>query len=359
MHLPNSLTCFGKFSTLTFSGYHRTIPYNSTNNLPIIFFVTDTTTSETSDTSIFTSLLSTSSDDLPTPDNLSTAQRKLLHIHQKFGHLHFDKMQYLARFGLLGASLWSLSTSTSPLCRACIHRKQHRHPTSSDATLIDVNHLEPGDCVSADQLESSAPGLIPTYHGTPSTSKYHAGTLFVNHASHYLHFTPHQFIGSKEALQAKCASELHASQNNRFVKPYQADNCIFASIAFCDCCRQQKQHLTFCGVNAHHQDDINECHIHSITDWACSMLIHAMVSWPDNISEQFWPIALQLAMDLHNNIPISCGLSPSEIFSGVKSTSNQLCDFHPFGCPIFVLDPSLQQGHKIPCWKPRSRVGVY
>ncbi len=23
------------------------------------------------------------------------------------------------------------------------------------------------------------------------------------------------------------------------------------------------------------------------------------------------------------------------------------------------LDPSLQQGHKIPCWKPRSRVGVY
>jgi len=99
MHLPNSLTCFGKFSTLTFSGYHRTIPYNSTNNLPIIFFATDTTTSETSDTSIFTSLLSTSSDDLPTPDNLSTAQRKLLHIHQKFGHLHFVKMQYLARSG--------------------------------------------------------------------------------------------------------------------------------------------------------------------------------------------------------------------------------------------------------------------
>ncbi len=38
---------------------------------------------------------------------------------------------------------------------------------------------------------------------------------------------------------------------------------------------------------------------------------------------------------------------------------NRLLDFHPFGCPIFVLDPSLQQGHKIPHWKPHSRVDVF
>jgi hypothetical protein len=89
------------------------------------------------------------------------------------------------------------------------------------------------------------------------------------------------------------------------------------------------------------------------------MLIHAMISWPDIISEQLWPFALQLAMDLHNHTPGSSGLSPLEIFSGAKSPSTTIRDFHPFGCPIFVLDPSLQQGHKIPRWKPRSRVGVY
>ena len=29
------------------------------------------------------------------------------------------------------------------------------------------------------------------------------------------------------------------------------------------------------------------------------------------------------------------------------------------GCPAYVLDPTLQDGQKIPKWKPRSRVGQY
>jgi len=89
------------------------------------------------------------------------------------------------------------------------------------------------------------------------------------------------------------------------------------------------------------------------------MLIHAMISWPNIVSEQLWPFALQLAVNLHNDTHGPSGLSPLEIFSGVKSLSNKLCDFHPFGCPIFISDPSLQQGHKIPHWKPRCSVGVY
>jgi hypothetical protein len=57
------------------------------------------------------------------------------------------------------------------------------------------------------------------------------------------------------------------------------------------------------------------------------MLIHAMISWPEIITEQLWLYAIRLAIDLHNSTPTS--------------------------------DPSLQHGHKIPRWKPHSRVGVY
>jgi hypothetical protein len=89
------------------------------------------------------------------------------------------------------------------------------------------------------------------------------------------------------------------------------------------------------------------------------MLIHAMIKWPDIISKNLLPFALQLAINLHNNTPGPFGLTPTEIFTGVKSHYNKLLDFHPFGCPFFVLDPTLQQGQKLPCWKPRSRVGVY
>jgi hypothetical protein len=83
------------------------------------------------------------------------------------------------------------------------------------------------------------------------------------------------------------------------------------------------------------------------------------VFWPEIIQESFWPYAIQLAVDIHNSTPTKSGLTPMEIFSGFKSNNNTLLHFHSFGCPIFVLEPSLRQNHKIPRWKPRSRVGVY
>jgi hypothetical protein len=111
-------------------------------------------------------------------------------------------------------------------------------------------------------------------------------------------------------------------------------------------------------MNAHHQNGIAKHHIHTITERTRTMHIHAMILWPEIIQEQLWPSAIRLSVDLHNCTPGSSGLSPEEIFTGIKGRS-RLSDFHPFGCPVFVLDPSLQQGHKIPRWKPRSRVVVY
>jgi hypothetical protein len=116
--------------------------------------------------------------------------------------------------------------------------------------------------------------------------------------------------------------------------------------------------MKLCGVNAHHQNGIAERHIRSITECARTMLIHTMLSWPDIITENLWPYAFRLAVNLHNNTPSSSGLTPTEIFTGQKGR-NRLSYFHTFGCPIFVLDPTLQQGNRIPRWKPRSRVGVY
>jgi hypothetical protein len=72
---------------------------------------------------------------------------------------------------------------------------------------LDSSHLEPGDCISGDQLESTHPGL----RGSRTTSFYHVGTLFVDHASQILHFTPHISEGAKEAVSAKQQFEFFAS----------------------------------------------------------------------------------------------------------------------------------------------------
>jgi hypothetical protein len=152
--------------------------------------------------------------------------------------------------------------------------------------------------------------------------------------------------------------ELLASQFNRSIKCYHTDNGIFASKEFRQSCVNQNQRIKFCGINAHHQNRIAERHIQTVTERARTMLIHAMIQWPELITENLWLYALRLAIDLHNSTPGTTGLTPEEIFTGTKHR-NKLSDFHSFGCPIFVLDPTLQQGHKIPRWRPHSRIGIY
>jgi hypothetical protein len=88
------------------------------------------------------------------------------------------------------------------------------------------------------------------------------------------------------------------------------------------------------------------------------MLLHAMHKWPDVIRVDLWPYALKLAVGLHNAPPGVSGLSPAEIFAGAKD-KNCLKSFHTFGGPVFVLEPRLQAGHKIPKWEPRSRMAIY
>ncbi len=294
---------------------------NTSNNLPIIFLTSDFSSSSFDTTSTLpshASLLSSTeiNDD---SSNLLPSQRKLLNLHYKLGHLHMNQIQQFARDGLLGSHLKSLGSCDLPLCKSCTHGKQHRQAVTPNSTAgpLDALHLEPGDCVSGDQVESSTPGLIPTYRGTPTTDRYHAGTLFVDHASRYLHFTPHFSTGSKEAIMAKHSFELTASHHNRSIKCYHTDNGIFTSKDFRSSCTQQKQHIKFCGVNAHHQNGITERHIRSITEHARTMLIHAIISWPDIITEQLWPYAFRFAVDLHNATPTSSGLTPEEIFTGV------------------------------------------
>jgi hypothetical protein len=176
------------------------------------------------------SLLSSTSTDLDSFSNLSATHSKLLNIHYKMGHLHMAKIQQLACDGLFGRNLTTLGSCDIPLCRSCAHGKQHHRtiPSHPAAGTLDISHLEPGDCVSGDQVESTMPGLVPTYRGTPTVDRYHAGTLLVDHASRLLHFRAHNSTGCKEVLQAKYYFKFFASQHNRTIKCYHTNNGVFA-----------------------------------------------------------------------------------------------------------------------------------
>jgi hypothetical protein len=34
-------------------------------------------------------------------------------------------------------------------------------------------------------------------------------------------------------------------------------------------------------------------------------------------------------------------------------------DFHVWGCPLYVLDPKIQQGKNLPIWEPRSKRAMF
>jgi hypothetical protein len=140
--------------------------------------------------------------------------------------------------------------------------KQHRRSVSSATTgLLDASHLQPWDCISCDQSDSTSPGLIPTFKGTPSTSSYHAGTLFVEHARRYLFFTPHLSTDAVGAVQAKQSFEFHASSVHHIINKYHSDSCIFSSKLFHDTCLSHRQHIEYCGIDAHHQNGIAKRYI--------------------------------------------------------------------------------------------------
>jgi hypothetical protein len=89
------------------------------------------------------------------------------------------------------------------------------------------------------------------------------------------------------------------------------------------------------------------------------MLLHAMARWPAVITEAFWSFAYKLAVHQHNHLPSR--KSPITLFELFTMQDDAFCptDYQVFGCPAYVLDPSLADGNPRGKWKNRCYVGVY
>ena len=45
-------------------------------------------------------------------------------------------------------------------------------------------------------------------------------------------------------------------------------------------------------------------------------------------------------------------IAPADLFSGSQFPCHKLKNVHTWGCPVYVLDTTLQQGKKLPKWQP-------
>lgn len=364
-------------------------PYHPASNLPMMYldwnvpqagftsyhlnFLRSTDPSST--------ILESSMDLLRNNHNLGKPAKEALLWHYRLGHAGFRWIQDLMRVQkqsdgspaeppVIPTKIAGTANCISPKCAACQLAKQHRRtPGSSTVHVVperqmDIrkNHLQPGDCVSVDQYLCRVKGRKPNTAGKePDSDRYNGGTIFVDHASTYMSIHHQVSMRVGETLIGKHNLERHARQHGFKIKGYRADNHPFEAVAFLQDLELQDQTITYSGVGAHHQNGVAERGLQTTTTWARAMMMHQLIHWPEEFDPALWPFAMEHAVYIWNNMPKQrSGLTPAELFSGMKSPQNDaMTRARVWGCPVFVLDPKLQDGKKIPKWTKRSRQGMY
>ncbi len=189
---------------------------------------------------------------------------------------------------------------------------------------------------------------------------YSCGTLFANHTSGKLFNFCQYSTNANETISSKCHLESLARQEVNSIKEYHADNGVFASNAFKENCALLNQKYSFGGVGAHHQNGIAEQNIKTVAQWARANMLHFAHHWPAQANVHFWSQVIDYALWVFNHLPnLVNGLSPNKIWSSCCAPTEEFNRSHVFGCPVYVLDATLQDGHKIPKWAPRAHLGVF
>ncbi len=150
----------------------------------------------------------------------------------------------------------------APRCAGCLFGAMTKVPwrgkeRKSEHTVFVAT--KPGEYVSVDHLISTEPGFFGQAKGTLTKTRYKNATIFVNHYSRLIFvYLMTSNLNFSETIEAKQAFEQFAAQHGVRIQHYHCDIGRFAVNDFKMVCKQSNQQLTFCGVNAHFQNEIAE-----------------------------------------------------------------------------------------------------
>ena len=224
------------------------------------------------------------------------------------------------------------------------------HVLHSKKRVLKQDHLQPGDCMSADHYASPIIGWLPHTFGKEQIG-YTWGSIFVDHASGKIfNFSQYSTNALETIRTTLCLEALAMAMEEGFkIKEYHSNNGIFYSNKFKEHCARQNQNYTFGGVGTKHQNGIAERNIKTVVQWAHANMLHLATHWTQHVNSTYWPQVINYAAWVFNRLTnVESGISPNKIWLGVCSPSSKTPHTHVFGCPVCVLDASLQDGKKIP-----------
>jgi hypothetical protein len=280
-------------------------------------------------------------------------------LHKCLGHADIATLQQWAKGNKFPTEPASIKNCPLPRCSRCLFAKAQCKSWCSrtEPAGIRATSPTPGSTVHVDQLEVTMPGLLPQLKGKLQHSKYTCATIFINEFSGKDFVYCQTKMDTKQTLESKAHYEQQFWEHVVTIQHYHGDNGQFYDDEFCKSCLEAHQKLTFCGVNAHHQNGIAENHIRMLSHMSRSIILHAMLCWRW-ISLHLWPFAMQHASYLNNHLPGKDGLSKTEVFCKIQSPI-EMKNLHIFGCPAYVLVKPLQSSNSVPCFHCRTRVGIY
>ena len=311
----------------------------------------------------------------PANTNLTPAQKELLLWHYRLGHFGMDSIKQAMKRGVLATTRRqrklhaqiAKDNFTNPTCASCCFSKARRRSTGAPTTSpeppsITKGHLLPGQCASVDHFICSQRGRPFDGAGKPIPSKQYAGgAIFVDHATGFVFVHFQTTMNTIETLKGKHDFEARMAEFGYTVQEYRLDLATaFTSAEFTTDLARNRQITRFAGVGGHHHNPIAERCIQTVSSAARTALLHQSIRWPEITDVGLWPQAVEYSVDVHNHLPRrDNGLSPLEMLSKTHSDPSHLQNFHVWGCPLYVLDPNLADGQRIPRWNPRSRRGVF
>lgn len=318
-------------------------------------------------------------------DNLSGPQKELLLWHWRTGISMFRLQELMreqkmeepsGRTSILPPVLKPTFKSTPncvvPACASCqLARAKKRSPgvvrkkpVPEKEAALSRNKIQVGDMVSADQFSCTTPGRLPSGFGREEKhNRFHGGTIYNDAASGIIYVENQVSLGAGETVLGKQRfEEWLYEQAAAVVKHYHSDNGIFTADMFRTDCDKKGQQQTFSGVGAQHQNARAERAIQTIMYMARSYMVHTSLHWSEQGVDDLslWSFAVQHAVWVYNRIPNrQSGMTPLELLTNIKSDHRDLLRSHVWGCPVFVLDPKLQNDQKLPKWNRRSRLGQF
>ena len=260
-------------------------------------------------------------------------------------------IRHVCKLGWLGSNAQTLGKKEDddPKCGSCNYGKAHKRnpgtktevPNPGTVGNINKNQLVPGDQVSMDHFVVRTNGRRLNTKGREHVDKmFKGGTIFSDAASGKIVLKFQVSLKASETIQSKMEFERTANSYGVRIKKYRTDNGVFTAQAFIDEINKSGQTISFSGAGAQHQNAVAERAIKTITEAARTMMLHSALRWPEAYDASLWPMAMQYAADIYNELPRNNGaVCPEEIFAQTVSSHSRLLNARTWGCPCYVWNP--------------------